>query len=155
MPFLIANMQDLSEDVVYAKERKLVEHIKEDLSRGRKCQVYAVYTGKRDVTGRLERILSKEGIRVSVLTTQVPPDQREAWYERHSGTECRYAWLTSAWSPSGWIGFERPPYILFKRAIRFIRSDKRAAAPGGSDSDPMSSFASFPITRRCRRPACG
>jgi hypothetical protein len=82
VPFLIAHTQDLSEDVVYAKERKLVEHIKEDLSRGRKCQVYAVYTGKRDVTGRLERILSKEGIRVSVLTTQVPPDQREAWYER-------------------------------------------------------------------------
>ena len=82
VPFLIAHTQDLSEDVVYAKERKLIEHIKEDLSRGRKCQVYAVYTGKRDVTGRLERILSKEGIRVSVLTTQVPPDQREAWYER-------------------------------------------------------------------------
>jgi hypothetical protein len=68
--------------VVYAKERQLIAHIKEDLSRGRKCQVYAVYTGKRDVRGRLERILSKEGIRVSVLTTQVPPDQREAWYER-------------------------------------------------------------------------
>ena len=82
VPFLIAHTQDLSEDVVYAKERQLIEHIKEDLSRGRKCQVYAVYTGKRDVTGRLERILSKEGIRVSVLTTQVPPDQREAWYER-------------------------------------------------------------------------
>jgi hypothetical protein len=81
-PFLIARTQDLSEDVVYAKERQLIQHIKEDLSRGRKCQVYAVYTGKRDVTGRLERILSKEGIRVSVLTTQVPPDQREAWYER-------------------------------------------------------------------------
>jgi hypothetical protein len=81
-PFLIAHTQDLSEDVVYAKERQLIEHIKEDISRGRKCQVYAVYTGKRDVTGRLERILAKEGIRVSVLTTQVPPDQREAWYER-------------------------------------------------------------------------
>jgi hypothetical protein len=80
--FLIAHTQDLREDVVYAKERQLIEHIKDDLSRGRKCQVYAVYTGKRDVTGRLERILSKEGIRASVLTTQVPPDQREAWYER-------------------------------------------------------------------------
>ena len=82
VPFLIARTQDLCEDFVYAKERQLIEHIREDLSRGRKCQVYAVYTGKRDVTGGLERILSKEGIRVSVLTTQVPPDQREAWYER-------------------------------------------------------------------------
>jgi hypothetical protein len=66
----------------YAKERKLIECIKADLARGRKCQIYAVYTAKRDVTGRLERVLSQEGIRVSVLTSQVAPDQREAWYER-------------------------------------------------------------------------
>jgi hypothetical protein len=59
-----------------------VECVKADLSRGRKCQIYAVYTAKRDVTRRLERVLSQEGIRVSILTAQVPPDQREAWYER-------------------------------------------------------------------------
>jgi hypothetical protein len=45
-------------------------------------QVYAVYTQKRDVTHRLENILAKEGIRVAVLTTQVAPEEREAWYER-------------------------------------------------------------------------
>jgi hypothetical protein len=82
MPFLIARTQDLPEGSRYAKERKLIECIKADLARGRKCQIYAVYTAKRDVTGRLERILSQEGVRVSVLTSQVPPDQREAWYER-------------------------------------------------------------------------
>ena len=82
VPFLIAKTQDLAQDLHYAKERKLIECIKSDLSRGRKCQIYAVYTAKRDVTSRLERVLSQEGIRVSVLTSQVPPDQREAWYER-------------------------------------------------------------------------
>jgi len=82
VPFLIAQTQDLPEDLRYAKERKLIECIKADLARGRKCQIYAVYTVKRDVTGRLERVLSQEGIRVSVLTSQVPPDQREAWYEQ-------------------------------------------------------------------------
>ena len=82
VPFLIAKTQDLAEDLHYAKERKLIECIKADLARGRKCQIYAVYTAKRDVTSRLERVLSQEGIRVSVLTSQVPPDQREAWYER-------------------------------------------------------------------------
>jgi hypothetical protein len=82
VPFLIAQTQDLPEDVRYAKERKLIEYVKSDLARGRKCQIYAVYTAKRDVTSRLERVLSHEGIRVSVLTSQVPPDQREAWYER-------------------------------------------------------------------------
>jgi hypothetical protein len=82
VPFLIAQTQDLSEDFAYAKERQLVECVKADLSRGRKCQIYAVYTAKRDITRRLERVLSQEGIRVSILTAQVPPDQREAWYER-------------------------------------------------------------------------
>ena len=52
------------------------------LNTGRKVQVYAVYTQKRDVTRRLESILAKEGIRVAVLTTQVAPEEREAWYER-------------------------------------------------------------------------
>jgi superfamily II DNA or RNA helicase len=82
VPFLIAKTQDLAQNLHYAKERKLIECIKADLTRGRKCQIYAVYTAKRDVTNRLERVLSQEGIRVSVLTSQVPPDQREAWYER-------------------------------------------------------------------------
>jgi hypothetical protein len=34
------------------------------------------------VTHRLESILAKEGIRVEVLTTEVAPELREAWYER-------------------------------------------------------------------------
>ena len=81
-PFLIAATPDLDENFVYAKERRLVEEIKSSLERGRKVQVYAVFTQKRDVTRRLERILAKEGIRVAVLTTEVAPELRETWYER-------------------------------------------------------------------------
>jgi hypothetical protein len=56
--------------------------VKSELARGRRCQIYAVYTQKRDVTRRLERILTNEGVRVAILTTEVPPEAREAWYER-------------------------------------------------------------------------
>ncbi len=80
--FLIAETEDLDEERVYAKERRLVEEVKAELGCGRRCQIYAVYTQKRDVTRRLERILSDAGIRVAVLTTEVPPEAREAWYER-------------------------------------------------------------------------
>jgi hypothetical protein len=80
--FLIAETQDLNQNHVYAKERRLVEEVKSELARGRRCQIYAVYTQKRDVTRRLERILANEGIRVAVLTTEVLPEAREAWYER-------------------------------------------------------------------------
>lgn len=80
--FVISDPADLDEGVLYAKERRLVEEVKAELSQGRRCQIYAVYTQKRDVTQRLKSILSREGIRVEVLTTAIPPEAREAWYER-------------------------------------------------------------------------
>jgi hypothetical protein len=81
-PFLIAATRDLDENFVYAKERRLLEEVKTSLERRRNVQIFAVYTQKRDVTRRLESILAREGIRVAVLTTQVAPEEREAWYER-------------------------------------------------------------------------
>jgi hypothetical protein len=80
--FVIADPPDLDENALYAKERRLVEEVKAELRQGRRCQIYAVYTQKRDVTQRLKNFLSREGIRVEVLTTAVPPEAREAWYER-------------------------------------------------------------------------
>lgn len=59
-----------------------MEEVKAELACGRRCQIYAVYTQKRDVTRRLERILFDAGIRVALLTTDVPPESREAWYGR-------------------------------------------------------------------------
>src|SRR6201993_4015122 len=80
--FVIAETEDLPEDFVYAKERRLLEEIKKELAEGRRCQVYAVYTQKHDVTRRLERILTGEGIRTAVLRSNVDPSKREAWYAR-------------------------------------------------------------------------
>ena len=80
--FVISDPADLDEEFVYAKERRLVEEVKAEVHQGRRVQIFAVYTQKRDVTQRLKSILSREGIRVEVLTTAVPPEAREAWYER-------------------------------------------------------------------------
>ncbi len=80
--FVISDPPDLDENFVYAKEGRLVQEVKAELAQGRRCQIYAVYTQKRDVTQRLKSILGREGIRVEVLTTAVPPEAREAWYER-------------------------------------------------------------------------
>jgi hypothetical protein len=43
-----------------------------------------VYTRKRDVTARLERILSNESIRTAVLRANVDTSKREAWYARQT-----------------------------------------------------------------------
>ena len=41
-----------------------------------------MYTQKHDVTARLQRILSNEGIRTAVLRARVDTSKREAWYAR-------------------------------------------------------------------------
>src|SRR5207244_326975 len=81
--FIISEPADLDQQFIYAKERHLIDECKTELARGRKVQVFAVYTQKRDVTRRLHELLRNEGIRAEVLTSDTPPEQREAWYERH------------------------------------------------------------------------
>ena len=80
--FLIAEPADLDQNVLYAKERRLIELVQEEVKKHRGIQIYATYTQKRDVTRRLEAVLTQAGIKTAVLTTQTPPEQREAWYER-------------------------------------------------------------------------
>jgi hypothetical protein len=80
--FLIAQTEDLDRECLQAKERRLVEIVRAELKSGRRCHVYAVYTQKRDVTRRLETILARDGISVAVLTSDVPTEKREAWFER-------------------------------------------------------------------------
>src|SRR5579864_1885047 len=80
--FVIAEPRDLPEDRIYSKERRLIEEIKNELAEGRRCQVFAVYTQKHDVTARLQRILCNEGLRTAVLRASVDTSKREAWYAR-------------------------------------------------------------------------
>lgn len=69
--------------MLHAKEPLLVE-VKASLSRSRAVYVFGVYAHIRDVTRRLGRILRLEAIRVAVLTNNVEPKPRQAWYERQS-----------------------------------------------------------------------
>jgi hypothetical protein len=80
--FVIAETRDLPEDSRYSKERRLLQEIKAELAEGRRCQVFAVYTRKHDVTARLQMILSDEGIRAAVLRANVDTSKREAWYAK-------------------------------------------------------------------------
>jgi superfamily II DNA or RNA helicase len=80
--FVIAETRDLAEEQLYSKERKLIEEIRKELAEGRHCQVFAVYTQKHDVTARLQRILTNEGVRSAVLRASVDTSKREAWYAR-------------------------------------------------------------------------
>ncbi|PYV81906.1 MAG: hypothetical protein DMG93_13870 [Acidobacteria bacterium] len=78
--FVIAETVDLDRCEIYAKERALVEEVKAQLARGRKCQIFAVYTHKHDVTAPLEQLFLNEGIRAAILRASVPTHKREVWY---------------------------------------------------------------------------
>ncbi len=80
--FVIARPQDLPEDRLYSKERRLIEMVKAELAEGRLCHVFAVYTKKHDVPARISEVLSRAGIRTAVLRASVPTTQREAWYAK-------------------------------------------------------------------------
>jgi hypothetical protein len=80
--FVIAETRDLPQDRLYSKERRLIQEIKMELAEGRRCQVFAVYTHKHDVTARLHKIFSDEGIRSAVLRASVDTSKREAWYAK-------------------------------------------------------------------------
>ena len=82
VPFFVTQPEDLPETDTYAKEQRLIGDIREELRQGRRCQVYATFTGKHDVTARLERVLQQAGFQVAVLRSTVATDKREAWYER-------------------------------------------------------------------------
>ena len=45
----VADPAVLDHKVIYPKERELIDDIRAELAQGRKCQVFATYTGKHDV----------------------------------------------------------------------------------------------------------
>jgi hypothetical protein len=87
--FFVTRPEELSSQLVYRKEATLIADIREELRQGRRCQVYATYTGEKDVNARLEQVLTQAGFRVVVLRASVPTHKREEWYDRQlaSGVE--------------------------------------------------------------------
>ena len=70
----------LSEEKLYPKEKALVDLVVAERLEGRKVLVYATHTGTRDITGRMDDILTRYGFRVAVMKADaVPPERREAW----------------------------------------------------------------------------
>ncbi|NNG66433.1 DEAD/DEAH box helicase [Caldanaerobacter subterraneus] len=78
-PELVSVPPELSKDVLYNKEKRLIELIKEELKERRNVFVYAVYTGKKDVTERLKNILNNAGIKAEVLKSSINAEKREEW----------------------------------------------------------------------------
>ncbi|RJQ08837.1 MAG: DEAD/DEAH box helicase [Dehalococcoidia bacterium] len=77
---VIGSAPALPDDRLYPKEQALVELAVEERRQGRRVLVYITHTETRDLTPRLERVLTEAGLRVAVLKANtVDPDRREEW----------------------------------------------------------------------------
>ena len=77
---VIVQVPPLSEEKLYPKEKSLVDLVAAERLAGRRVLVYVTHTGTRDITGRMDDILTRHGFRVAVMKADaVAPDRREAW----------------------------------------------------------------------------
>ena len=77
---IIVQVPPLSEEKLYPKEKALVDLVAAERLEGRRVLVYATHTGTRDITGRMDDILTRHGFRVAVMKADaVAPNRREAW----------------------------------------------------------------------------
>ena len=76
----IVQVPPLSEVALYPKEKTLVDLVAAERMDGRRVLVYATHTGTRDITERMDDILTRHGFKVAVMKADaVAPDRREAW----------------------------------------------------------------------------
>ncbi|RML01559.1 DEAD/DEAH box helicase, partial [Pseudomonas aeruginosa] len=61
------------------KEQALVDLCLEEKAKGRKVLAYTVYSGTRDTTSRLKKVLEQAGLKVAVLRASVDTARREDW----------------------------------------------------------------------------
>jgi len=87
---IIAVPMELPKSRTYAKERQLADLVSKEVRMGRKCFVFATYTGTKDITPRLKDILDKEGLKTEILRSTVKPELREEWVNNKvkQGVDC-------------------------------------------------------------------
>ena len=77
---VIVQVPPLLEERLYPKEKALLDLVAAERMEGRRVLVYVTHTGTRDITGRMDDILTRHGFRVAVMKADaVAPDKREAW----------------------------------------------------------------------------
>ena len=77
---IIVQVPPLSEEKLYPKGKALLDLVAAERMAGRRVLVYATHTGTRDITGRMDDILTRHGFRVAVMKADaVAPNRREAW----------------------------------------------------------------------------
>ncbi|TES63244.1 DEAD/DEAH box helicase [Pseudomonas syringae pv. tomato] len=67
------------DDELMPKEQALLDQCLAEKARNRRVLAYSVYTGTRDTTSRMKRVLEQSGLKVAVLRASVDTARREDW----------------------------------------------------------------------------
>jgi hypothetical protein len=78
---LITAPRNLGEFHQNAKDRALIDCIRQERSEHRKCAVYVMFTQRRDVRTKLSKMLAQAGLNVLALPDSVKATDREEWIE--------------------------------------------------------------------------
>ncbi len=77
---VLVQVPPLEDDKLYPKEQALVDLVAQERMAGRRVLVYVTHTGTRDITGRMQAFLTRNGFRSAVMKADAAaPDKREAW----------------------------------------------------------------------------
>ena len=77
---ILVQLPPLTGDKLYPKEQALIDLVAQERMAGRRVLVYVTHTWTRDITGRMQAFLTKQGFRSAVMKADaVAPDKREAW----------------------------------------------------------------------------
>ena len=71
---VIVQVPPLSEEKLYPREKALVDLVAAERMEGRRVLVYVTHTGTRDITGRMDDILTRHGFRVAVMKADAAAD---------------------------------------------------------------------------------
>ena len=75
----------LDKTVLWPKELKLLEILRQEKAEGRQCWVFACYTNTHPVLQRLEKVIQEAGFSVKVLEAdKVPTRSRSAWIAKNA-----------------------------------------------------------------------
>ncbi len=73
------SLEPIPPDRLLPKELDLITLIQNQRAAGRRVLVYCTHTRTRDITRRLEHILTKSNIRTAILPVSVKPEKRMEW----------------------------------------------------------------------------
>ena len=106
---VIVQVPPLSEERLYPKEKALIDMVAAERMEGRRVLVYATHTGTRDITERMDDMLTRHGFRVAVMKADaVAPERREAWVADKGEAGNRRDDLPSQAGADG-VGLDRLP----------------------------------------------